>query len=234
MHTKSRDFDPDPESPLRSEPVQRDEVRFEVRLERWWVGQWVRGWQRHYELWTMPLGTFRREERQLFDWPAIAWFVGDPVLWRSLWDEVATNLAADYAEELRFYQQHPDFARLRGWPREWWLPQVPELREAQTRQYVCEHCGRGYVGIQLRGDQLCFCSNRCERERRNAQQRQWRENNPPDYRIVNAARTARRAEARAGRVCEYCGAPIEAARSTRRFCSDICRVRQHRAGSVLR
>jgi hypothetical protein len=214
---------------LRSEPVRRDEVRFEVRFELGWLG----GWQPRYELWTMPLGTFRSEVRQRAGWPAVSWLVGDPGLWRSLWHEVAVNLVADYAGPLRFvYQAHPvDHARI-----ERWLPPAPELPEVAARQYICQHCGRGYVGIQpgQGGHRICVCSNRCERERRIAQQRQWREKHLPEYRLVNAARTARRAEARSGRVCEYCKAPIEAARSTRRFCSDVCRVRAHRAGPVLR
>ena len=38
--------------------------------------------------------------------------------------------------------------------------------------------------------------------------------------------------ARAGRTCQHCGKAIEAARSTRRFCSDICRVKAHREAAV--
>jgi len=34
-------------------------------------------------------------------------------------------------------------------------------------------------------------------------------------------------QARAGRKCEHCGVGINAARSTRRFRSYICRVRAH-------
>ena len=203
--------------------MRRDEARFE------------RQWGSRYELRTMPLGTFRREVREH---PyngrsyTAAWFVGDIALWRPLWEEVASGLAADHARELRLYEEHPDFARVLRRPTAWQLsPAAPELQVADVREYICEHCGRRYLGIELRGPWcLCVCSNRCERERRNAQQCQWRENNPPDYRLVNAARTARRAEARAARVCEHCGAPIDAARSTRRFCSDICRARAHRAG----
>jgi hypothetical protein len=40
----------------------------------------------------------------------------------------------------------------------------------------------------------------------------------------NAARTARRADARAGRHCETCGAVLESRRRTQRFCSVTCRV----------
>jgi hypothetical protein len=221
--TMSSGLDPDPHRPLRKEPVRRNEVRFELGFERRWLG----GLQPHYELWTMPLGTFSREVRQQVGWHAVNWFVGDPSLWRSLWDEVAADLVADYAGPLRFiYREHP----VSACAVEGWLPRLPELREADVRQYICQHCGRDYVGVQLLGNQrICVCSNYCERKQRNVQQRQWREKNPPDYRLINAARAIRRAETRSGRVCEYCKVPIEAKRSTRRFCSDICRVRAHRA-----
>jgi hypothetical protein len=41
-------------------------------------------------------------------------------------------------------------------------------------------------------------------------------------------RSEKRGEARQGKRCEQCGKPIEAKRSTRRFCSGLCRVRAHR------
>jgi hypothetical protein len=41
---------------------------------------------------------------------------------------------------------------------------------------------------------------------------------------ANTARTAQRAEARAGRHCATCGAALESQRSTRRFCKVACRV----------
>jgi hypothetical protein len=44
----------------------------------------------------------------------------------------------------------------------------------------------------------------------------------------NAARAARRLAARAGRVCEHCGAALATRRSTMRFCSTLCRVTAHR------
>jgi hypothetical protein len=42
------------------------------------------------------------------------------------------------------------------------------------------------------------------------------------------ARSEERADARAYRECETCGKPIEANRSTMRFCSVRCRVAAHR------
>jgi endogenous inhibitor of DNA gyrase (YacG/DUF329 family) len=44
-----------------------------------------------------------------------------------------------------------------------------------------------------------------------------------------AAQGAARAAARSGRSCERCGEPIEAERSTQRFCSVRCQVAAHRA-----
>jgi|SRR5215469_16973645 len=135
----------------------------------------------------MPLGTVRREVREhAYNGRsyAVAWFVGDSDLWRPLWEDVAAGLAAErdaiYEEYLQLCEKHPDLALRR--PSGWQIsPPAPELQVADTREYICEHCGRRYLGIELSGPwRLCVCSNHCEHERRNAQQRQWRENNPPD------------------------------------------------------
>jgi hypothetical protein len=115
--------------------------------------------------------------------------------------------------------------RIWGRPTQWQLQVVPELREVDAREYICDHCGAGYLGIELTGHQrVLVCSNRCQRERQKARQRRWRVDHPSDSQSKNAKRMARRAEARSGRVCEHCGGPIEAARTTKRFCSDICRA----------
>jgi hypothetical protein len=47
-------------------------------------------------------------------------------------------------------------------------------------------------------------------------------------------REQQRAEARAGRVCPVCGGQVEAQRSTARYCSDRCRVADHRRKGVPR
>jgi hypothetical protein len=60
----------------------------------------------------------------------------------------------------------------------------------------------------------------------------WRLINPRDPLTVNTARARSRAQARANRQCEHCGKPIEAARSTKRFCSDLCRVRAYRTAAA--
>jgi hypothetical protein len=214
--TRPEGLDPGPMlHPLRSEPVQRDEVRFEFTYHQ------GRDRARVYVLGTMPLGTFRREERPQ-RWPS-RWLVADADLWQPVLDEVALELAADFAQFVRWYEEQPT---LWSKPRQTRLEPL-ELSENNSRIYACEHCGRGYVGVKLRGNQrVCICSNRCERARHNAVQRQWRQHFGQS---ANSMRTTRRAAARAGLVCEHCGQSFEAARSTRRFCSDICRVRWHRA-----
>jgi hypothetical protein len=224
--TKQSGFDPD--RPLRSEPVRREEVRFEFEYQ----GQ-GRDRARVYVLWTMPLGTFRREERTgTYSYSGRSyvdsWLVADADLWQPVLDEVALELAADFAQFLRYYEENP---ALWSEPGERKLQSL-EFRENDVREYTCDHCGCGYVGPKLRGNQrICVCSNRCAQDRDKALRRKWHEDHP-DYARINAKRTAQRATARAGRTCEHCGKPIEAERSTRRFCSDICRVRWHRANSA--
>jgi endogenous inhibitor of DNA gyrase (YacG/DUF329 family) len=47
--------------------------------------------------------------------------------------------------------------------------------------------------------------------------------------FYNAVRGEHRAESRAGLVCQHCGGPVAAQRSSRRFCSGRCRVAAFRA-----
>lgn len=225
---KQPGFDPDPNQPLRSEPVRRDEALIS---------------DRDWHLMTMPTATFRLEEREREStaFPGRTFtdrlFVGDSTLWQPLLDALALQLAEEIAQRRRWHaeilRENPQLAALLGPPRQLVLPK-PEFPTWRMREYLCEVCGCRYLGHKLsHGKRICVCSNRCERKRRNSRQRWLREfYGPPDYHQVNAARTARRAEARANRVCEHCGVSIEAARSTKRFCSDICRVKAHRASAT--
>ena len=153
---------------------------------------------------TMPIGTFRlikRDEISTYMKQTFTrcYLVGEPALWEPL-------LVALEKRSIK-----------------------PEIEVSNGFEYVCEQCDRRFLSYRLAGNRVRLCSNRCELDRRNTRQRRWREGKPADYNtVINAARTARRAEARSGRVCAHCGAPIEAARSTKRFCSDVCRVRHHR------
>ncbi len=213
-------FAPDVTRPLRAEPVRRDEVL-------------IKPWS--WELATMPTGTFRVELRHhastitghAWTWH---WLVGDPDLWRPLLDRLAVEMAAERALHEQWRRASP--ALWGAAPKEKPLPKPEFLHSATAdalREYDCEHCGARHLRHALKGPRVCVCSNRCERERHKARQRQRRKDTPPNYRAVNAKRTARRAAARTGLVCEHCGQSFEASRSTRRFCSDICRVWWHRA-----
>jgi hypothetical protein len=155
---------------------------------------------------TMPIATWRFEERQGqprgLSYTARL-LVGDAELWHALLDEIGIRV-------------------------------TPEFSVWEAREYVCEYCGVRYLGLKRGGDhRVRVCSNECARRRRNAKQRLWRQQRgPSDYQLINAARASMRAEARAGRSCARCGIPIKAARSTKRFCSDVCRVRAHRAAQA--
>lgn len=193
----------DADRPLRDQPVSRDEVHID-RI--------------HNRLLAMPLATFQLVLPPSGD-PEDADLVGDPALWQPLLDELTAEqarLAAGY--------DAPDRALLP-------TPRLPEARVwvRSAFEWDCAYCGKRFLATFRPKVKLYFCSNRCERLWRNAVYRDWRHNNPPDYARVNKARTEKRAAARAERVCGHCGKPLDAARSTKRFCSDICRVRASRA-----
>jgi hypothetical protein len=91
----------------------------------------------------------------------------------------------------------------------------PEIPAIVAEEYRCAHCGVAFFSYALPGTRVRLCSDQCLRDRRKVQQRQWCANHADQvayyYRKVNTARSKRRAEARAGRVCETCGTSIEAA-----------------------
>jgi endogenous inhibitor of DNA gyrase (YacG/DUF329 family) len=103
-----------------------------------------------------------------------------------------------------------------------WTPLLRELNlrdddypYALGRPRECMHCGKKYrQAFDARRYYKNYCSDRCVRLARNAAQ---------SKRISNM-----RAKARDGRNCETCGEPIDARRSTMRFCSAKCRVVAHR------
>jgi hypothetical protein len=112
-------------------------------------------------------------------------------------------------------------------PTEGWFQKVetPELcgtyyAGRDWERHHCVHCTRAFATCD-RWSRIKYCSNRCAYQAR-------------DKAIVArvvAKRSAARAEARADRQCAYapCDNLIDAERSTRRFCSDRCRVAHHRA-----
>jgi endogenous inhibitor of DNA gyrase (YacG/DUF329 family) len=95
----------------------------------------------------------------------------------------------------------------------------------REESYTCGNCGRAYAYYQP-GYRQGFCSNRCRDT--------WiavKKAEDPGFGIKDriARRSARRAATRANRHCEHCHAPLDASRSTMRFCSTRCRVAHHRS-----
>jgi endogenous inhibitor of DNA gyrase (YacG/DUF329 family) len=90
-----------------------------------------------------------------------------------------------------------------------WMPPRFELVEAEP----CRQCGRKFWR-NCRSNGF-YCSDRCAAIARRAK--------------YATTQGAARAAARSGRRCERCGEPIEAERSTKRFCSVRCRVAAFRA-----
>jgi hypothetical protein len=111
-------------------------------------------------------------------------------------------------------------------PRGQWTIEIPRFPVYGVRHLRCGHCRADLVGVRLFRSPLC--SDNCRRLWRNAQQQTERRRYPSVKAKVNKSRDARRAEAREGRTCEHCGRAIEALRSTKRYCSAVCRVRHHR------
>jgi hypothetical protein len=85
----------------------------------------------------------------------------------------------------------------------------------------CRVCGRAFYqadrGYRRNSGVALYCSDKCVAAAHSAAMAP----------IVKAQSLAR-AKARANRKCETCGKPIEAQRSTMRFCSVRCRVAAHR------
>jgi ferredoxin len=209
----------DPEDrPLRTEPVRRDELLINPLYA--------------CPIRTMPLGTWRRVERlEAIDTPpenatvALPYAVADPALWRPVLDELAAA-----ADEMRqsieaIVHERPALAAVVHMPEPEPLPEF--FLGEKVLEYRCEECGAWTLGIIWRR-RLRLCSDRCAEAYRRRVYHDWRLLNPRDPETVNPTRAKRRAAARAGRTCEHCGKPIDAARATKRFCSDICRVRAHR------
>jgi predicted nucleic acid-binding Zn ribbon protein len=106
-----------------------------------------------------------------------------------------------------------------------WAPLLRSLNRSQCPEpygfrLTCRHCDGEF--FRVKWSNPAYCSDRCHDTAHDARRRR-----------AAAAQTkttaAMRAEARAGRGCEVCGEPLDARRSTMRFCSAKCRVTSHRA-----
>lgn len=213
------------EAPIRNEPVTRDEVRL---IQVWWpLRRLSKNAKLHFRFDTAPVGTCELIST-VNSWGTDRRFVGVPGLWQPLIDELtATVVEARHQRYLALHQSKPEWF---GPPKRAEPMEPPTFWLDRSRVYVCDWCQRPYLSRERRQHVIRLCSDQCEKNRINAAAQHRQELCLPDYRAVNAKRTARRADARAGRTCAHCGVPFEAARSTRRFCSDICRVRASRDG----
>jgi hypothetical protein len=102
-----------------------------------------------------------------------------------------------------------------------WRPiEAPRPLTYWGKQF-CRHCGRAFYkadrGYRHNGGVPLYCSDKCVAVAHAAAMAP-----------IVKARSIARAKARANRKCETCGKPIEAQRSTMRFCSTRCRVAAHR------
>ncbi len=92
------------------------------------------------------------------------------------------------------------------------LPSETEKRCKKATVRVCARCGQEYLGSNTR-----YCSKDCQAVVAREQVKQ-----------SNDRIGERRAQQRA-RTCAFCGVPLKSQRSTKKFCSDLCRVTSHRA-----
>jgi endogenous inhibitor of DNA gyrase (YacG/DUF329 family) len=131
-------------------------------------------------------------------------------------------------DEVRFSGQHIttlpiDSVRKDGPIKRLWTPLLCSLNLTDApwpfgRARECEHCGKKFFRVlSARHRYHSYCSDRCIRLARSAAQSE---------RISDA-----RADARADFKCSHCGEPLDARRSTMRFCSTKCRVAAHRRRS---
>jgi hypothetical protein len=115
--------------------------------------------------------------------------------------------------------------------RELWEPLLRSLRRVNKRVLIrlpqprtqwrwsdkpetCRHCQRQFYRTRY-SPLTAYCSDQCVSAVHSA--------------AFVKARSEQRAAAREGRKRKVCGEPIEAQRSTMRFCSVRCRVASHRA-----
>ena len=223
---------PSPSGTIRNEPVRREEVLI------------TPDWQ----IMTMPENTYRYTETfEEIGSTGHGWWItradGVEELWRPLLDE----LCAEREEQILKRKAHWDeFVKLvssRGHPLT--SPDYKPPVEPKTQfksygssgiiEYQCHNCGSIFVSCDLsyslahQGEPLC--SNACVRAHKSSVKKRWYHNHPDKAELIekaNAARARRSAERRQGKVCECCGGPIDAERSTKRYCSDKCRVAAHR------
>jgi endogenous inhibitor of DNA gyrase (YacG/DUF329 family) len=217
--------EPEPSTTIRSEPVRREEVL---------IGY---GWQ----IMTMPEHTYRYTKEWISagstNWE---WWRGHAEhveeLWRSLLDELSVEREAEIP---RLVERYAHIGRVMaahglGGGSGYEPPPFSPLPRftGDIFEYSCQQCGRIFLTKRRsKHAAIRICSDVCRRAYNATVKRAWYQNYEFKDRLIeraNAARARRNAERRKGRICQACGAPVEAERSSKKFCSDRCRVAAHR------
>jgi hypothetical protein len=166
---------------------------------------------RYWKLEAMPADAFHEREGE---WRTE--MVPIPELWRPLLRKLKREHKAYIEGPWKELVAHYESVGV-GAGKPWDPPSLPKyVYESDER--ACHHCFKDFYRIGSHGR---YCSDICAKEAaRPARQR----------RIEKQTRikTQKRAATRAGRECLTCGVPMEAARATKRYCSDRCRVAAHR------
>jgi endogenous inhibitor of DNA gyrase (YacG/DUF329 family) len=190
--------------PRRDEQVRRDEVRI-YGIDR---------------ILTMPVGTFecKTPDKPWYDRS----YEGIQELWQLLLDELFEEYKASHAE----------------WVKLGIAPDKP-LQQSKAilsgyamTEYECQQCGKAFISKWIAMNHPALCSDRCIAEHIRSLRIARYHNHPNKSELIrktNSARAERSAKLREGKTCENCGEPVSADRSSRKFCSDKCRVAAHRA-----
>lgn len=196
---------------MRRKQVTRSEIRCSVY-----------GW--HGTIHALPLDACREKVKATVgDWQ---WIVYEPTA--ALFTNVVAELSAQWkveakrAIEMFGHLPEPLQHQPRVMPTTW-------LAAEYQGPHECAQCGRWFVHhhIDHQSRPGRFCSDACAAVAHKASVA------ATQARVVEQ-RSAARAERRAGLKCENCGEPLEAARSTARFCSTKCRMAAHRRRGARR
>jgi hypothetical protein len=196
--------EPEPSDAIRDEPVRREEVMI-------YAGR---------QILTMPEMTFEDRTPDGAPWYR-RHFEGIERLWRPLLDELSAEAEAQRMEWIKL-----------GVPVAKSLPDIIAIITGEILEYSCQQCGQIFIAKRIPINHPRLCSDACAKAHALSLKRAWYQNHPHKDELIeraNAVRARRSAEQRKDKTCETCGAPILAERSSKKFCSDKCRVAAHRA-----
>ena len=161
-----------------------------------------------FQIATMPVDSVK---------PVPGWNLVEAI--EHLWEPLVAQLTKEQAD----YEASPRIQELRRTIGRAPLRYRHHIPWPRRLAEPCWHCGREFY---LADKSLSrYCTNACS-DAANAPAR------AANVAAIVKARSEARAKARAKRKCTICGKPIEAQRSTMRYCSARCRVAAHRRASA--